>query len=85
MSDEEIKVVPIRPKLYEAKKFAAPTLYGSFKSSGTLCGNIDFATPSAGTYCLSPVEAQQIIIMLTQARDDVMRNSDPRHDPRIAK
>lgn len=71
-------VVELRPRLYEAKAFKA----GQFEASGTLCGHIDFATPT-GTYVLSPDEVQAVVVMLQNARADVLENSEPRHDPRI--
>lgn len=72
-------IVPFKPKLYEAKRFAA----GGFEASGTLCGHIDFVVPSGGTHVLSPDEALAVIAMLQGAREDVLANSDPLHDPRI--
>lgn len=78
-------VVPLRPKLYQAKAFRAETTFGRFEASGTLCGHIDFIGPWRGSYPISPDEAQAIIIMLQQARADVLENSDPLHDPRIVE
>jgi len=75
-------VVPFRPNLYEAAAFPVNTAEGRFIASGTLCGNIDFATPD-GTWCLSPDEAAALAIALKCARGDVLDNSDPLHDPRI--
>jgi hypothetical protein len=40
-------------------------------------------TPWRGSYPISPDEAQSIIVMLQQARADVLANSDPLHDPRL--
>lgn len=75
-------VVAFKPALYEAKGFSAQTCFGPFGASGTLCGFIDFVGPFAGTYPLSPDEALAVIVMLQQARADVLNNSDP-HDPRL--
>lgn len=76
-------VIQLKPPLYEAKKFTANTGFGQFVASGTICGSIDFAGPFAGCYPLSPDEALAIIVMLTNARADVLNNSNPQHDPRI--
>lgn len=76
-------VVPFKPRLYEAKAFTADTVHGRFTASGTLCGHMDFVGPWKGSYVLSPDEALAVIVMLTQARDDVLQNSEPLHDPRI--
>lgn len=76
-------VIPLRPPLYEAKEFRAHTVYGAFRASGTLCGHIDFVGPFRGCYSFSPDEALALIIMLQNARADVLEHSDPMHDPRI--
>lgn len=77
-------VVPLQPPLYEAKLFKAGTALGQFSASGTLCGHIDFLVPSSGSiYPLSPDEALAVIVMLQQARADVLANSDPFNDPRL--
>lgn len=76
-------VVQFQPRLYEAKAFRADTSFGQFEASGTLCGHIDFIGPWEGSYPLSPDEALAVIVMLKQARADVLENSDPPHDPRI--
>ena len=78
-------VVAFRPALYTAKMFRAHTVHGQWKSAGTLCGHIDFCGPFQGTYQLSPDEALAVIVMLKQAREDVLANSDPIHDPRIVE
>jgi hypothetical protein len=75
--------IPFKPKLYHAKTFTAETEVGQFGASGTLCGHIYFIGPWKGSYPISPDEAQAIIIMLQQARADVLANSDPLHDPRL--
>jgi hypothetical protein len=75
--------IPFKPRLYQAKAFRAVTEVGKFEASGTLCGHIDFIGPWRGSYPISPDEAQSIIIMLQQARADVLANSDPLHDPRL--
>lgn len=72
-------VIPFAPRLYEAKRFEA----GQFAASGTLCGHIDFVGPWKGSYALSPDEALAVIVMLQQARADVLEHSDPLGDPRI--
>ncbi len=82
-SPEQSNVVPLRPRLYEAKEFSARTVCGFFQASGTLCGHIDFLGPWGGTFVLSPDEAHAIILMLQQVRDDVLKHSDPLHDPRL--
>lgn len=69
--------------LYEAKRFSAQTLSGDFHASGTLCGHVDFVGPFRGTFVLSPNEVLALIIMLKQARDDVLEHSNPNSDPRI--
>lgn len=74
---------PIKKTLYEAKRFTAATELGDFEASGTLCGHIDFVGPFRGTYPLTPDEALAIIVMLKQAREDVLNNSNPLGDPRI--
>ena len=77
-------VVPFNPpRLYAAIRFEARTAFGQFAASGTLCGHIDFVGPFKGTYALSPDEVLAIIVMLQQARTDVLSNSDPLNDPRI--
>lgn len=78
------KVVPFKPRLYDAKRFTARTGCGDFAASGTFCGNIDFVGPfDDRTYPLSPDEVLALINMLKQARQDVLDQSDPLHDPRI--
>lgn len=78
------KVISLRARFYEAKGFSVQTPDGEWQASGTLCGNIDFVVPiRGGTFCLSPDEAQAIVLMLTQARHDVLEHSDPYGDPRI--
>lgn len=69
-------------RLYEAKSFSAAIGGAEWRMSGTLCGNIDLATP-AGTFCLSPDEAQCLIASLAKARTDVLENSGPQSDPRL--
>lgn len=76
-------VVQLRRKFYEAKAFKAQTVYGDFQASGTICGSIDFIGPFAGCYTVTPDEALAMIIMLKNARADVLDNSDPMGDPRI--
>ena len=76
------KIVSLR-HLYEAKVFVARTSFGEFEASGTLCGHIDFIGPFDGTYPLSPDEALELIVMLQQARADVLNSSEPHHDPRL--
>lgn len=79
-------VVPLKPKdgLYNAKLFTAQTEPGEWKAAGTVCGHIDFVIPGAKiTHCISPDEAQAIIVMLTNARADVLENSNPNGDPRL--
>lgn len=71
------------PRLYEAKSFEATTRLGQFAASGTLCGHIDFIGPFQGCYPLSPDEAFALIVMLQQARADVLENSNPNGDPRL--
>lgn len=78
-----MNVVQLRPKLYEAKGFPAHTVHGDWQARGTLCGHIDFVGPWQGTYCLSPDEALAVIVMLKQARADVLEHSEPLTDPRI--
>jgi hypothetical protein len=78
-----VSVIQLRPALYEAKAFSAQTEYGEFKASGTLCGNIDFVGPFKNTFTISPDEALSVIIMLQNARADVLDNSRPYSDPRI--
>jgi hypothetical protein len=79
-----MSVVPFNKKpLYTAKLFSTYTEFGEFKSSGTLCGCVDFATPQAGTFMFTPDEIYSIIIMLKSALEDVLKNSDPLHDPRL--
>lgn len=78
-------IIPFRPPLYEAKSFKAQTFYGQWQASGTLCGHIDFVGPFNGTYSLSPDDLLSVIIMLQRARQDVLDNSDPEHDPRIVE
>ncbi len=75
-----MSVVPLRPKLYEAKPFEA---FGVFKASGTLCGHIDFVGPWKGSIPLTPDEVLAVITMLQGAREDVLANSDLLHDPRL--
>lgn len=76
-------VIQLRPALYEAKAFGALTRGGDFRASGTICGHIDFIGPFQGTYVLSPDEVLALIVMLQNARADVLDHSDPLHDPRI--
>lgn len=76
-------VSPFKSRLYEAIGFDADTVHGHWQASGTLCGHIDFVIPQSGTFCLSPDEAHAVVLMLTQARHDVLEHSDPIHDPRI--
>ena len=76
-------VVPFKPLSYEAKLFKASTEFGQFMAAGTLCGHVDFVGPWKGTYTLSPDEIQAVIIMLQNARADVLEHSDPLHDPRL--
>jgi hypothetical protein len=78
-------VIPITPPLYTAAEFAADTEFGRFRASGTLCGCIDFVGPFAGCYPLTPDEALSVIVMLQRARADVLANSNPLHDPRLAR
>ena len=79
-----MNVVPFNaPRLYAARRFEARTIAGQFAASGTLCGHVDFVGPFKGTYTLSPDEILSIIIMLQQARADVLSNSEPLSDPRI--
>jgi len=78
-----VNVIQLRPKLYDAKQFKVRTVFGEFIASGTLCGHIDFAGPFKGIYPLSTDDALALIIMLKNARADVLENSDPLHDPRI--
>jgi hypothetical protein len=61
----------------------AATEFGAFAASGTICGQIDFVGPFKGCFPISPDEALAIIVMLQQARTDVLEHSDPLHDPRI--
>ncbi len=75
-------VVPLGVQLYTAKSFTVETDVGTFKTSGTLCGNLDLATPN-GTWCLTPDEMQNLIVALTNARQDVLSNSRPFSDPRL--
>lgn len=72
-------VIAFPQRLYEAKLFRAH----GWTLAGTLCGNIDVATPESGTYCLTPDEAQALIVAITNARADVLANSNPLGDPRI--
>lgn len=78
-----MSVIPFGRELYEARAFRAHTCAGNFGASGTLCGHIDFVGPFRGTYSLSPDEVIAVIVMLQQARADVLRNADPLHDPRL--
>lgn len=78
-----MSVVQLRPRLYEAKPFKATTEAGAWEASGTLCGHIDFVGPFKGTYVISPDEALALIVMLQNARQDVLDHSDPLGDPRI--
>lgn len=78
-------VIALKPPLYEAERFEAMTKLGLFAASGTLCGHIDFIGPFNGTYPLSPDEALAIIVMLQNARSDVLNNSNPHGDPRIVE
>jgi hypothetical protein len=75
--------VPFKKPVYEAKVFTANTEFGRFTASGTLCGHIDFRGPFQATYPLSCDEALALIVMLKQARSDVLNHSDSLHDPRI--
>ena len=68
---------------YSAKGFHVIIGKNRWQASGTLCGHIDFVVPESGTYCLSPDEIEAIIIMLKQARHDVLENSDPQGDLRL--
>lgn len=77
------EIIELHSQLYEAKAFKATTRYGEWKASGTICGNIDFIGPFKGNYNMSPDEMQSIIIMLQNAREDVLVNSRPYSDPRI--
>lgn len=63
---------------YEAKLFRT----NGWTIAGTLCGNVDVATPH-GTYCMTPDELQALIVVLTNSRSDVLANSRPFSDPRI--
>lgn len=76
-------VISLQTPLYEAKAFSAKTEVGEFAASGTLCGCIDFVGPFKGTYPLSPDEVLLLIVALENARADVLKNSDPFHDPRL--
>ena len=78
-----MNIVSFNPPLYEAKLFKADTDVGQFTASGTLCGHIDFVGPFKGTYPLSPDEVLAVIVILQQAREDVLNNSDPQNDPRL--
>jgi hypothetical protein len=73
----------MRADLYAAKPFSAQTAFGKFQASGTLCGHVDFAGPFKGTYDLSPDEVLSLIVMLQNARADVLKNSRPFNDPRL--
>ena len=80
------EIVTFRPRnhLYEAKEFTAGTADGSWRASGTFCGHVDLVIPVVNaTLILSPDEIQSIIIMLKQAREDVLTNSRPIDDPRL--
>lgn len=66
------------PMLYSAKLFES----GPFKTAGTLCGHIDFATPG-GTHVLNVDELDDLVAALLGAREDVIRNSRPLSDPRL--
>ena len=90
MSEEKSKTVeaPIQldsRRWYRAKPFRAGTVYGDFRVSGTLCGHIDVAVPQGNTLALTPDEADALIRALTDARRDVLANSDPFNDPRIVE
>ncbi len=76
-------VISLGSRHYQAKAFTADTSFGRFEVSGTLCGHIDFVGPFKGSYPLTPDEALRLIVMLQQARADVLENSDPLHDPRL--
>ena len=78
-----MSVVAFPHSLYEAKVFSARITDGEFRASGTLCGHIDLIGPFRGTYVLSPDEAQALIVMLQQARADVLEKSNPIGDPRL--
>lgn len=82
-SSAEDNVTYLKSRLYEAKTFTAQTAAGVFSASGTLCGHIDFVGPFRGTYILSPHEISNLIIILQRAKEDVLINSDPLHDPRL--
>jgi hypothetical protein len=77
------EVVHLRPRLYDARTFSAATEFGPFHASGTLCGSIDFVGAFKGCYTLTPDEALAVIVMLQQARADVLENSNPNGDPRL--
>jgi len=80
------EVIPFRrrPAPYEAKAFSAATEFGDFQASGTLCGYIDLVVPrSKYTLSLTPDEAHSVIVMLQNARADVLDHSGPLTDPRI--
>lgn len=80
-----MSVIEFKPpsNLYTAKAFTAQTAVGPFGASGTICGHIDIIGPFQGTYCLSPDEVESLIIMLKQARGDVLDNANPNGDPRL--
>jgi hypothetical protein len=75
--------IPFKKPVYEAKVFATTTEAGRFSATGTICGHIDFTGPFQKTYPLSCDEALALIVMLKQARSDVLNHSDPLLDPRI--
>lgn len=69
--------------VYSAKLFSVPTVYGSFRVAGTICGNIDIAVPQGHTLCLSQEEAVALARALMKAKDDVFLHSRPDGDPRL--
>jgi hypothetical protein len=77
------RVVPL-DRGYRAKPFRAETIYGTFHVSGTLCGHVDVAVPQGKTLALSPDEVDALILALRLARSDVLQNSRPFDDPRLA-
>lgn len=76
-------IIQLQPALYYAKEFHADTAFGLFAASGTICGRIDFIGPFEGSYPLSVDEISALIVMLQNARSDVVDNSSPLSDPRL--
>ena len=77
------QVIPFRPREYVARSFTSDWENTQFKTSGTIDGHIDLATPASGTYPLTLHEARSLVEALNRAIEDVEQNCKFDADPRL--